>query len=143
MDSMTIDRLNVLLRDELAAVATYAEALVGRSSLFSTTDLSRCQRSHEVRARMLRSKIVSLGGHPATWSDLKGTWESVIEAGAFAVDDDLAVRALEAGEDQMLRDYRAGIPKLDPQTRAFVEHNLLPAEEYTQRTLSDLVGRLH
>jgi hypothetical protein len=141
MNAWTIDGLNLLLRDELAAVETYDEALTRRTSLLDSTDVAQCKRSHEVRARLLRNKIFALGGTPATSSGLRGVWERLVEEGAFAIGDDVAVRALEAGEDQILRDYRAGLPKLDPEIRSFVERSLLPGEEYTHRTMSHLVGR--
>jgi hypothetical protein len=141
MDARTIDGLNCLLRDELAAVETYAEALTCRTSLLGEPDLSQCKRSHEVRMRLLRNKIAALGGNPATSSGLRGVWERMIEEGALTIGDGVAVRALEAGEDQVLRDYRAALPKLDPEVRSFVQRSLLPGEEYTRRTLGHLVAR--
>jgi hypothetical protein len=143
MDVTTIERLNTLLRDELAAVETYAEALHGCSARFDAEELlQRCQRSHELRARMLRDKIASLGGSPATSSGLRSAWAMSIEADAPGVGDDIAVVALEAGEEQILRDYRARIPRLEAGVRSFVERSLLPAEEFTRRTLGALLARI-
>jgi hypothetical protein len=54
----------------------------------------------------------------------------------------MAIRVLETGEDHVLSDYRKGIPGVDPEIRTFLEQTVLPEEEYTHRTLSDLKHRL-
>jgi hypothetical protein len=142
MDTVSIDRLNGLLRDELAAIETYDEALRGRSAFSGKSELSYCQRSHERRAAVLRDKIASLGGQPATSSGLRGAWERLVEASATAVSDTLAIRALEAGEVRVMRDYRMGVAGLAPEVRSFVERSLVPEEEFTLRTMSDLGRRV-
>ena len=60
MTTTTIDVLNGFLRDELAAIATYGEALHDRSAFSGKTELSTCQRSHEVRARVAARKARDL-----------------------------------------------------------------------------------
>jgi hypothetical protein len=138
----TVDQLNSFLRDELAAVETYGQALLGRSSFSGKTELSMCQRSHEVRARNLRDKIASLGGQPAATSGIVGAWKKLLESGAAALSENTAIVALEREEDHVLRDYRTGMGKVDPEARAFLEANVVPEEEYTHRTMSDLRARL-
>jgi bacterioferritin (cytochrome b1) len=137
-----MDQLNSFLRDELAAIETYEEALHDRSAFSGKTELSQCQRSHELRAKLLSDKIVSLGGKPATTSGLQGTWKRLIEGTAVAIGPEMAIRALETGEDHVLSDYRKGIETLEPELRVFLERTCLPEEEYTHRTLSDLKHRL-
>jgi hypothetical protein len=140
--STTIDQLNSFLRDELAAVETYDEALHGRSAFSGKTELSLCQRSHEVRAAMLRAKILALGGDPVGHPGIAGAWSRLLEHDATAIGPEMAVRALEQGEDVVLRDYQRGIPRLEPEVRAFLERMVLPEEEFTHRTLSELKDRL-
>jgi len=142
MNTTTIDLLNSLLRDELAAVESYSVALHDRSAFSAKAELSRCQRSHEVRVSILHDKIASLGGEPAVTAGLGGTWSKLVESGAAAISDDMAIRALEQSEDRVLRDYRKGIASGDPEVQAFLEGVVLPEEEYTHRTLSDLTHRL-
>jgi hypothetical protein len=142
MKTTTVDQLNSFLRDELAAVETYGAALLGRSAFSGKTELSICQRSHELRAGTLRDKIVSLGGHAATTSGAAGAWKKLLESGAVALGEGTAIRALEREEDQVLQDYRNGIKGVDPEVRAFLEANVLPEEESTHRTMSDLKARL-
>jgi bacterioferritin (cytochrome b1) len=140
--SSTIDKLNTFLRDELAAIEMYQAALRGRSAFNGKTELSQCQRSHEVRAEALRGKIASLGGKPAGTSGLIGAWERLVEGVAVAVGADMAIRALEQGEDHVLQDYRKGLSDVDPEVRTFLERSIVPEEEVTHRTLSDLKKRL-
>ena len=59
-----------------------------------------------------------------------------------AIGPEMAIRALEQGEDHVLRDYRNGISRVDPEVRVFLQEMVLPEEEYTHRTLSDLKHRL-
>ena len=54
-----------------------------------------------------------------------------------------AVDALEAGEDHGLRDYRDDLSKLDPESREIVTTQLLPQQENTHRTMSELKKELH
>jgi hypothetical protein len=123
-------------------VETYDVALQGRSAFSAKTELSICQRSHEKRADILRDKITSLGGQPATTSGLGGTWGKLVEGGAAVIGDDMAIRVLEQREHHVLRDYRRGVASADPDVRAFLEGKVMPEEEYTYRTLSDLKHRL-
>jgi bacterioferritin (cytochrome b1) len=142
MNNDTIETLNSLLRDELAAIDTYEEALHGRSAFSGKTELSQCQRSHELRVDILRDKIVSLGGNPATSTGIQGAWKKFVEGTAVAIGEEMAIRALETGEDKVLHDYRKDLAKLDPEVRLFLEQTCLPEEEYTHRTLSELKHRL-
>jgi hypothetical protein len=139
MDATTVDWLNALLCDELAAVETYTEALAERRSPLFSVELWKCKRSHEVRVRALQEKIASLGGRPTTAWGLKETVERMVDLGEAEFDDELVISALAAGENQLLQDYHVRIPRLDREVRSFVERNLLPAEEYTHDALSALM----
>ncbi len=138
----TLEVLNSLLRTELSAIDTYGIALHDRSTFSAKTELSQCQRSHELRADKLRGKIVDLGGSPAERPGITGAWSKVIERGAAAISDDMAIRALEQDEDHVLRDYRSCLARVTPDVRSFLEREVLPEEESTHRTLSDLKHRL-
>jgi Domain of unknown function (DUF2383) len=142
MDTTTIDQLNFFLRDELAAVETYDVALRGRSAFSGKTELSICQRSHETRAALLRDKIVALGGRPAATPGITGAWDRLVEGAAAAIGLEMAIHVLERGEDHIRRDYETGIAGLSPDVRVFVERSVLPEEEFTHRTLSDINRRI-
>ena len=49
----------------------------------------------------LRAKIVSLGGEPAATSGMTGAWKRLLESGAVAIGEDIAVRVLEREEDHV------------------------------------------
>ena len=138
----SVDKLNGLLRDELAAIETYDEALRGRSAFSGKTELSLCRRSHETRADALRRKIMTLGGLPVDSSGLRGVWSKVVERGAVAAGNEMAIRVLEQGEEHVLRDYLEEMPELEPTVRAFVQDTLLPEERYTHDVLYNLKERL-
>jgi bacterioferritin (cytochrome b1) len=143
METTTINQLNSFLRDELDAIETYDVALHGRSAFSGKTELSICQRSHEGRATLLRDKIVALGGEPVATAGITGAWHKLVEGGAVALGDDMAIRTLEQGEDHVLRDYRRGLASVeDPEVRSFIERMVLPEEETTHRTMSDLKRQL-
>jgi hypothetical protein len=140
MDATTVDWLNALLCDELAAVETYLEALTERRVPLFGAELWKCKRSHEARVNILREAIVALGGTPTASCGLNDILEQMAEVSGAEVDEEMIVRILAAGEVQILRDYHLRIPKLDRETRLFVERELLPAEEYTHEALGALVG---
>ena len=73
---------------------------------------------------------------------MAGAWKKLLESSAVAIGEHTAVRALEREEDHVLRDYQGGIASLDADVRAFLERTILPEEEYTHRTMSDLKRRL-
>jgi hypothetical protein len=119
----TIDQLNTLLRDELIAIATYGQALEGRSAYSGKTELSLCQRSHEKRAEILLEEIEILVGV------------------AVVVGEGAALRALEEWEEKELRDYLQRCDDLEPQARQIVKTRLLPEQLETHRVMTDLKHR--
>jgi hypothetical protein len=62
----------------------------------------------------------------------------MIESGATAFGEKTAIDALEAGEDHGLADYRSDLKKLAGDAAALVSGQLLPRQEQTHRTMSDL-----
>ena len=143
-DNQTRDQLNSCLRGEIAAVGTYR---IAREKIAidspARSRLDACRQSHAERVASIRGKILSLGGTPADGSGPWGTMTKMIEKGASAFGDVSAVDALEAGEDHGLRDYRQDLPKLGIDARELVTTQLLPKQEQTHRTMSDLKRELH
>jgi Domain of unknown function (DUF2383) len=138
----TVDELNALLRDELMAIETYQQALTGRSAFSGKTELSICQLSHEKRAEILREQIELLGGKPAETSGARGVVAKIVEGGAVAMGEGVAIRVLEEWEDRGLRDYVARSESLDPPVREVVTMKLLPEQVQTYRVIFDLKKRL-
>jgi len=143
-DNENLAQLNSFLRGEMSAVETYRIALEKLAiDSPARSRLDACRQSHAERVAALRAKILALGGTPADGSGAWGAMTKAIEKGASAFGDVTAVDALEAGEDHGLRDYRQDLPKLGPAARDLVTTQLLPQQEHTHRTLSDLKRELH
>lgn len=138
----TVEELNALLRDELVAIETYELALAGRSTFSGKTELSRCQRSHEKRAEILREQIQLVGGTPITTAGVRGIVARIIEGGAVAISETMAIRALEEWEDVGLKDYVERAEELDPPARKVVTSELLPEQVKTYGVMHDLKKRL-
>ena len=143
-NSKNVDQLNSFLRGEISAVEAYRIAL-DKLAIDSParSRLDACRQSHAERVAALRAKILALGGTPADGSGPWGAMTKAIERGATVLGDVSAVDALEAGEDHGLRDYRQDLPKLGPEARDLVTTQLLPQQEKTHRTMSDLKHELH
>jgi hypothetical protein len=137
-----IAQLNSFLRGEISAVETYRMAIekLDTSSL-ARSELETCQSSHQRRVDLLRSAILSGGGDPSDSSGHWGVLNKVIEGGAGVLGDTAAIAALEAGEDHGLADYRADADKVHGPAHELVMTKLLPLQEQTHRTLSDLKKR--
>ncbi len=143
-DNSNIDQLNSFLRGEMSAVETYRIAL-DKLAIDSPARgrLDACRQSHAERVAALRAKILALGGKPADGSGPWGAMTKAIERSATALGDVTAVDALEAGEDHGLRDYRSDLTKLGPEARELVTMQLLPQQEQTHRTMSELKKEMH
>jgi uncharacterized protein (TIGR02284 family) len=143
-NNKTVDQLNSFLRGEISAVETYRLALKKLDNgSAARNELESCMRSHEERVSSLRSMIQQLGGKPVDGSGAWGTFTKVVEGSAAAFGDKVAISALEEGEDHGLRDYRTDLSKLEGSARQIVVSELLPKQEQTHRTLSDLKHRIH
>jgi uncharacterized protein (TIGR02284 family) len=139
----SVGKLNSLLRGEISAVETYRQALDRVVDGQARIQLEECAKSHQERVQTLRNCVSRLGGTPSQDSGAWGTFAKLVEATAKPFGDKAAIAALEEGEDRGLSDYRKELPNLDPQSRAVVETELLPAQERTHRTLSTLKKTLH
>ncbi|MFX5964688.1 hypothetical protein ABTE57_19190, partial [Acinetobacter baumannii] len=62
----------------------------------------------------------------------------LLEGGATAFGEKVAIDMLEEGEDHGLDSYKNELPKLDQDDAQLVETQLLPAQEVTHRAIRDL-----
>lgn len=134
----SVKTLNSFLRGEISAVETYRQALAKVEQEPIRTELESCLRSHEKRVGVLRSRIETLGGDPATSSGTWGAFAKLVEGSARMLGDKAAVAALEEGEDHGRDDYRRDVDKLDAESRQLVENQVLPEQHRTHQTLSSL-----
>jgi uncharacterized protein (TIGR02284 family) len=133
----TIDALNSLLKGEISAAETYRQAIqkLDDERLYQ---LRENLDSHSERVGILRDRIIDLGGEPAQGSGLWGAFTRLLEGGAKLFGRDAAIAALEQGEDIGVADYAKCLRDLDADSRALVESRLLPAQQRTHQTMSDM-----
>jgi uncharacterized protein (TIGR02284 family) len=143
MATQQLDQLNSFLRGEISAVETYRQALAKVDDVRAKTELEQCRQSHQRRVDLLKTRIIQLGGQPAESSGAWGAFAKAAEASATAFGSKAAIDVLEEGEDHGLKDYQKHLAQLDPDSRAFVEHELLPAQQQTHGVLSGLKRTLH
>ncbi|MGQ0505970.1 MAG: DUF2383 domain-containing protein [Myxococcaceae bacterium] len=137
-NTSSVKHLNSFLRGEVSAVETYRQAIEKVKDTSAQTQLRDCVQSHERNVQLLQERIKQLGGEPATGSGPWGGFAKLVEGAAAAMGDKAAISALEEGEDHGLADYRRDVKDLDPESRALVESQLLPAQEKTHAALSSL-----
>jgi hypothetical protein len=132
----SIDRLNVLLRGELAAVAAYQRALRAIDGKIPVDggEILRFAAEHQRTVATLQAAVHSLGGTPAAET---GTW------GAFErLRDTVSVHALLAGEEAGLAEYEAALPSLLGDPRELVEKELIPRQRRQIAALSTILADL-
>jgi hypothetical protein len=134
----TIDTLNAFLRDEVAAVAAYEQALRRLGWSERTEELNACLRSHRKRVATLREQILQLGGLPTQSSGAWGAFTTLLDGAPASDDDRETISALEEGEDHGLKLYLDDVWKLDQESRKLIEREVLPEQMRTQDSLSDL-----
>lgn len=139
----TCDTLNSFLRGELSAVETYRQAMEKITDPTLRPRLEENSRSHQDRAAKLRNRVAQLGGKPSEDSGPWGGFAKLVEGSAKAFGVKAALAALEEGEDHGLRMYKNDLDKLEVSTRAFVEGELLPAQQRTHDVMSALKHQVH
>ncbi len=139
----TVEKLNSFLRGEISAVETYRQALDAVKDPSARRQLLDCEQSHEARIQALRQRILGIGGTPSETGGAWAVFAKAVEGGAKLLGEKAAIQALEEGEDHGLNDYKQDRDALDADTRAFVDSELLPAQERTHGTLSSLKRMLH
>ena len=131
-----IDRLNALLRSELAAVATYQRALraIDGRVPSDSTEILRFAAEHQRTVATLQAAVRGLGGTPAVEA---GLWEAFER-----LRDTAPLRALLAGEEAGLAEYEAALPSLLGDPRDLVENELIPRQRRQIATLTKFLADL-
>lgn len=139
-----VDVLNELLRGELSAVETYEQAIDKLDETSAArTQLESCCDLHLERVQRLRELVTQYGGQPSESSGPWGGFAKLIEGSAKLFGEKAAIAALEEGEDHGLRNYRDNLAKLSDPVRSVVGSELMPGQEQTHRSLSQLKHSLH
>ncbi len=99
------EQLNSLLRGELSAVETYAQAMNAISSSDKIPTLSRMQSDHLDAVETLRNHISMDGGEPVFSSGPWGVWAKTVTGVAAAISEGTALKALKEGEEHGEKEY--------------------------------------
>src|SRR3954466_11694507 len=126
----SVRQLNSLLRGEISAVETYAQAIrkIGEDQGADAAELRRIAQEHGEHAQDLRARVRTLGGDPDESAGAWGALVQTIEGTARLFGDSTALRALREGEEHGLRDYQDSLSELDAESRRLVQDVLLPAQ---------------
>jgi hypothetical protein len=142
-----VNRLNTLLRGELAAVAGYQKALrtMKEKAVADSDQVLRLAADHQRTVTALHGSVRARGGAPVVEA---GPWEG---SSALALTGDGAsvmlenkefVGALLELERRGLAEYEAALTSLDEDARELVEFELIPRQRKHVAGLSALLLHL-
>src|SRR4051812_25465970 len=127
-----VTQLNSLLRGEISAAETYAQAIErvdsNNSRLADVQMLRDMQEEHGRACQALRSRIRDLGGEASDSSGAWGAWAQTVQGTANLFGDTAALKALKEGEEHGLKDYMEALDDVDGTSAALIESELIPAQ---------------
>lgn len=140
--NQAIDRLNALLRGELAATETYQQALEKVGNEPGVTDLRRVHNDHRDAANTLRQHIHQHGGKPEQSSGVWGTFAKAWEGTAKLFGNSAALSALKQGEERGISDYEAALQdaNLAQDCKDLIRTQLLPKTRDHVQVLDQVIS---
>ena len=131
--SPVVDRLNGLLRGEIAAAETYRDVLE-RTAHGQHPEragaLRDVEAEHERSCQLLRARIGDLGGAAAESSGLWGVWAHTVQSTLSLIGGEIGgLRALREGEEHGQRDYETALNEVDAVTAQLIQDRLLPSQQ--------------
>ncbi len=139
----SVDQLNSLLRGEISARETYAQAIerLGIEGRGEAEVLRQIAREHTGAVERLRDAVRRVGGTPSESSGVWGTFAQAVEGTAKVLGDTLAIKALKEGEEHGLKDYREAVDDVDAGSREIIVSDLIPAQERHIQQLNSLLAQ--
>lgn len=141
-----IERLNSLLRDELAAVAGYQKTLTAlrKKAVADGDHILRLASDHQRTVTALHGSVRARGGVPVA---AVAPWEgsgvlALTDDGPLAMGEREFLDALLAVERRGLAEYEAALASLDDDARELVELELIPRQRRHVDALSAMLNRL-
>jgi len=134
----TLRVLDKFLRGELAAAATYEQALNHVDSPKAIATLKRNKDSHAARAVALAQQIRARGGEPSDGAGPWGVFTKLVEKGASVIGDDAIVKALEEGETQGLRTYEMETPRMSDDAALEIWRHVMGEQQTTEARIRHL-----
>jgi len=137
----TIDKLNSLLRGELAATETYQQALEKVGPEPGASDLRSIHADHREAANEFRKHVHKFGGKPDQGSGAWGAFAKAVAGSAKILGQTAALKALKEGEEQGISSYEDSLKESDLpfDVRALIQSTL--AQCHAHVTLLDTLMR--
>lgn len=126
----TLEQLNEFLSIDLGLAASCTTAIGMIEDPDLRQQIEEIQRSHEMRADILREEVQDLGGTP---TDQFHRWSMITADSGKA-----ALKALLVAEEWSLNHHRGMLDRKDFDVRDLVEGDLLPEAERTHAIISSL-----
>ena len=141
-----IERLNVLLKAELAAVAGYQKALrtLKKKAADDGDHIIQLAADHQRTVTALQVSVKARGGAPPEAADpWEGSEQKALTNGNFVrLEDKEFVTALLEVERRGLAEYETSLTSLDDEARELVEFELIPRQRRHVTRLSELLARI-
>lgn len=124
----TMDTCNALLRGEISATETYAQAIAKYASTAEGKSLARIFAEHEKSADALRLLIQECGAEPSYSSGIWGGFVQALEGAATLMGESPALTILQQGEEHGRNVYLAALENADvsDQAKELIRQELLP-----------------
>lgn len=134
-----IEQLSSFCRGEMSAVESYERAIKVTQEGWVLLQLRENLASHDERVRLLRQRILDLGGDPPESSGPWGAFAAAIEGMAAVIGEQAALSILEEGERHGLADYRSDLENLDRESQHLIVTQIIPQQIKTHMSLHEIV----
>lgn len=140
MNENQTDKLNELLRGELAATETYQQAMAKVDGGPGAAELRRLHDEHREAANRLRLHIRSLGTEPEHGSGVWGGFAKAVEGTAKIFGNKAALKALKEGEKSGVHSYQKALHDgLPTECESLIRGTLLPQTQAHIRAIDSLM----
>lgn len=141
----SIDKVEKLLKNELAAAETYHKALEKfeeENQRREIVYLEPIYEEHTEAVSELQEKVQQMGGTPTSDSGLWGSWSEAVMSGAELIGKDAMLNALLAGEKNGLDDYEqaAQDPDMPSEVSSLIQAKFVASQQENIRALNRLLS---
>jgi uncharacterized protein (TIGR02284 family) len=141
---LNIDKVEKLLKNEMAAAETYHQALEKFEEEARSNEIASLQpiyEEHTEAVSELQERIQQLGATPPSGSGLWGSWSEALMGGAKLIGKEAMLNALLAGEKSGLDDYQdaAADPDVPPEVSDLIKSKYMNSQQENIRVLNQLL----
>lgn len=135
--SVTVEKMNDLLKGEMSGVETYQQALDKVEGSSEAPKIEAILKEHETAVSKLRNAVDGLGASPVEGSGAWGAFVKSIAGTAKVFGNTAALKALKEGEEYGVRQYESALDTtgLEEDCKRLIRDHLLPQ---TQSHVNDI-----